>query len=188
MKRIIHIAVLLLFMGASQVNFAQETNSDAAPAPARVSLLSLAQKNIFDPTRTGRVRPNRPGPRPPVVRRYAFTFSGVVDDAALFTGEGAGKGYLKAGKTINGFKVMQVNLDSVKLIEPNGKIVVLNTDDTMRREGDGPWLKSDEPVSEVMAIQETKPGDAVASPIPAAAAAENDVLKRLRLKREQEDK
>ena len=67
---------------------AQDTNS--AAAPARMSLQTLMQKNIFDPTRSGRVG-SRSRLRAAAVR--AFTFRGSDGYVAFFTGEGTpGKG------------------------------------------------------------------------------------------------
>ena len=133
MNRNTLIAVLLLALATGQAAVAQDTNSVAAPA--RISLQTLMQKNIFDPTRSGRVRPGG-RPRAAVVR--TFTFRGSDGYVAFFTGEGTPrKGYVKVGDLINGFKVRQITLDFVKLTEPNGNIVELKEDNTMRRRKTG---------------------------------------------------
>ena len=135
MNRNILIILLLVSLGAGRVAVAQDTNS--AAAPARMSLQTLMQKNIFDPTRSGRVG-SRSRLRAAAVR--AFTFRGSDGYVAFFTGEGTpGKGYVKLGDLINGFKVRQITLHFVKLAEPNGNIVELKEDNSMRREEDGPW-------------------------------------------------
>jgi hypothetical protein len=187
MKQIILIALLLPALGTGRVAVAQETNAGAAPA--MVSLQSLVQKNIFDPTRSGRVRY---GSRPRSVVIRTFVFRGTFDnDVAIFAGDGAGKGLLKQGDSINGFKVMKIpeSYDdaTVVLTDPSGKIEVLKDGESMRREDDGPWRKSDQPAPVTIATSETKADEPPAASSPGPAG-ESDILKKLRLKREQEDK
>jgi len=188
MNRHTFIVVLLLALGASQVVVAQDSNS--AAGPDWKAFQALAQKNIFDPTRSGRAARTIRRTRPPVVR--TFTFCGTVDDKiAIFTGEGSGKGYLKAGDSINGFKVMKIPVSytdpTVILTDTTGAIVRLKAGQNMRREENGPWKKSDEPAPVAEVATEAKAGDSAASSAPGPAG-ESEILKRLRLKREQEDK
>lgn len=198
MNRNIYITVLLLLTGASRAAVAQDTNSAPVPAPAptavQISLQSLAQKNIFDPSRSPR-RVRTPRIRRETVVR-SFTFCGTLDDnVAIFTGEGAGSGLLKAGSSINGFKVMKVpegdGDPTVILTDTSGAIVNLKEGESMRREEDGPWNKSDQAAPEPVAAPETRPDEgtttAAATPSPEPAG-ESDILKKLRQKREQEDK
>jgi hypothetical protein len=183
MNRNILTAVLLLSLGAGLAATAQETNAGAALDWS--SFEPIAQKNIFDPTRSGRAG-SRGRPRAAAVR--TFTFRGSDGYVAFFTGEGTPrKGYVKVGDLINGFKVRQITLHFVKLAEPNGNIVELKEDNTMRREEDGPWTKSDQPATAVVASPETQAGESTASSSPASAGV-NDILAKLRLKREQEEK
>ena len=183
MNRSILTAALLLSLGAGLAASAQETNAGAALEWS--SFESIAQKNIFDPTRSGRAGGGNK-PRAALVR--TFTFRGSDGYAAFFTGEGTPrKGYVKVGDLINGFKVRQISLHFVKLAEPNGNIVELKEDNTMRREEDGPWTKSDQPVAAAVASPETQAEEPTASSSPASAGA-NDILAKLRLKREQEEK
>jgi hypothetical protein len=181
MNRGILIFLLLLSSGAGRAAGAQDTNS--AAAPARISLQTLMQKNIFDPTRSGRSRGRS---RAAAVRSFAFRGSdGYV---AFFTGEGTpARGYVKVGDLINGFKVRQITLHFVKLAEPNGTIVELTEDNTMRREEDGPWTKSDQPPAAAAASPETQADESTAAASPASAGV-SDILAKLRLKREQEEK
>jgi hypothetical protein len=182
MNRNILAAVLLLSLGAGPAATAQETNAGAAPDWS--SFESIAQKNIFDPTRSGRAGGGNK-PRAALVR--TFTFRGSDGYAAFFTGEGTPrKGYVKVGDSINGFKVVQITLHFVKLTEPNGNIVELKEDNTMRREEDGPWTKSDQPAPPAIAATETKADESTASSSPASAG-ENDVLARLRARHKQEE-
>ncbi|HZM04340.1 MAG TPA: hypothetical protein VFC44_15165, partial [Candidatus Saccharimonadales bacterium] len=65
---------LLLDIGA--VASAEETNSN--PALSWTNFQTLAEKNIFDPSRTGRIRFNNLARRPPPV--LFFTFGGTIED------------------------------------------------------------------------------------------------------------
>jgi hypothetical protein len=177
-------AILLLVLGAGLAARAQETNSGGIPDWSAFE--SIAQKNIFDPTRSGPVRAGARR-REPVIR--AFTFCGSDGYVAFFTGEGTPrKGYVKVGDLINGFKVRQITLHFVKLAEPGGNIVELKEDNSMRREEDGPWTKSDEPGPAVAAAPETPTGDSAESSNPSPpSAGESDILARLRARHKQEE-
>ena len=193
MTRRILNAILLMSMGAALAASAQETNS--AESLDWKSFESIAQKNIFDPSRSGRSR-SGPKPKPAVVR--AFTFHGIVDDIAFITGDGAPeKGYVKVGDTINGYKVMKIaspanysESPTITLTDPSGAIVVLNVDQSMRREEDGPWEKSDQPapVSSSSTIASAGPSSdqstAPAAPEPAGAS---DILAKLRARKKQQE-
>jgi hypothetical protein len=189
MNRNILTAILLLSMGAGWKAAAQEARAGAPPDWN--SFQSIAQKNIFDPTRSGGVRAS--GRARPAAVVQTFTFQGTMDQVALFKGYGAPKsGYLGVGGLINGFKVMKIpgqytDSPTVTLTDPGGTIVVLKMDESMRREEDGPWKKSDASAPASTAATETKTDEATASSSPAPAS-ESDILKRLRLKREQEEK
>jgi hypothetical protein len=189
MKRPLPILVFLL---TAKAVLAQE-------APVPVSLPRLALKNIFDPSRSGRARYGIPLVRPTVIRN--FTFRGTIDDTALVTGDGTpSKGYVRVGDTLDGFTVRQVTMHFLKLSDPTGRIVILKTDDTMRREDEGPWTLSDLPPPTIVASADAGSASSTLSSGTASSATagcasssagamgDGDILKRLRLKREQEDK
>lgn len=193
MTRRILNSILILTFSAALAGAAEETN-----APASLdwsSFESIAQKNIFDPSRSGRSgRSSRP--KPAVVR--VFTFHGIVDDIAFFTGDGTpGKGYVKVGDTINGFKVMKISgpthytdTPQITLTDPSGAIVVLNEDQSMRREEEGPWEKSDQPapVSTAGAVTDTSsPSDQSTAPAAPESAGASDILARLRARKKQQE-
>jgi hypothetical protein len=75
----------------------------------------------------------------------------------------------------------------VVLTDPGGAIVVLKEGESMRREEDGPWAKSDQPAPVSIAGTEPNASDAPPTSSPASGAA-SDILTKLRLKREQEEK
>jgi hypothetical protein len=189
MNRNTAIAILSLAFGTGWTGWAQEP--DSTPVLNWSAFEAIAQKNIFDPSRSGRSSSGRSRPREVVILR--FTYRGTMDDAAIFTGEGSpSRGYVKTGGMINGFKVMKITTDYVELAEPNGNLVKLNTDDSMQREDEGPWARTDQPAPLVITPSASASGDATAigsSSSPSAGPAnESDILKKLRLKREQEEK
>jgi len=183
MNRNILITLLLLSLATGLKAAAPETNGGAALDWS--AFQAIAQKNIFDPTRVGGRSRTSSVRKAAVVR--TFTFRGTIDDTALFTGEGTPrKGYVKPGDLINGFKVMKITLHSVKLTGPDGNILVLKTDDTMRREEDGPWTKSDQAAPPPVASSDTKTDGSATSSGAAPAGGLNDVLEKLRQRHKQE--
>lgn len=192
MKRNTSIAIALLTAWASGAALAQVTTNSTRGLDWN-AFRSIGDNNIFSPTRSMGPDDAVEVRHIPVIR--GFTYSGTVDDRAIFKGEGAPEGGLfKTGDTINGFKVTQVNVDFVKLADPDGNLVMLEPDDSMRRADQGPWTKSDQPAPltvSAAAPPETGSGSATVSSAADAAtgpANESDILKKLRLKREQEDK
>jgi hypothetical protein len=202
MKRIFPILMAGLLLGADEAARAQETNS--SPTLDWSYFEPITKKNIFDPSRSRRgSRDVAERIHIPVIR--TFTYRGTMDDRAIFTGEGVPlDGCAKVGDLINGFKVMQVTIDFVKLAEPNGDLLVLQTDDSMRREDEAPWAKSDQPppppslvAGGIASNSDSAPGgnpgvsdtNTVAEPAGLHGAdREAEILRRLRMKREQENK
>ena len=186
MNRPLLTALLLLSLAAGPALRAQETN--AAPAADWSAFESIARKNIFDPTRTGgRGRGRR------VVAVRSFTFCGTInDEVALFKGEGvpSGGGDFRVGGALNGFKVMKIPLSyadaTVILTDPAGTIITLKAGESMRREEDGPWTKSDQPAPASVAAAET-PAEEASAPSSPSSAGESDVLARLRARHKQEE-
>lgn len=194
MKRLIAITILLAALVAGRPASAQEGSA----ADDWNAFLALSKKNIFDPTRNGSARYGSI-PKPKIIRY--FTFHGSFDsDAAIFTGEGVARdGFVKVGGTLNGFKVMKLprvsDIDPpvVILTDPSGAIVELKEGESMRREDEGPWQKTDEsaPIaSSVASVTEstTSTPEVSAAPASPGAAGESERLRLLRLRREQEDK
>jgi hypothetical protein len=191
MKPSVLNSILVLTLASALATRAQETNSSAALDWS--SFESIAQKNIFDPTRSGRSG-NR-GPRARAVNVRAFTFCGTVDDVAIFKGDGvpAKGGDLKVGDAINGFKVMKIpttynEAPTITLTDPSGTIVVLKQDESMRREEDGPWTKSEQPAPVAISVDNSQAQSDESAAAPAAEpAGVSDILARLRARHKQEE-
>jgi len=171
----------------------------------------IAERNIFDPTRSGRVSRGPRDTRPPAAVSFSFSGPGYASqdakgDAALFNGYGCPYRQLYAGDIINGFKIVQILPPSetngfrasVLLAESNSPPITLYQGMQMRREENGPWKVSDqvEPAVEFTSTTDTnaKPGTADGDSSSSAKskftpnAAESSILERLRKQREAEDK
>jgi hypothetical protein len=196
-KRLLHF-ILLATLGAGAA-FAQDTNSVANgnAIPDWSTFQSIANKNIFDPNRSGGSY-GGPRRRAPVVR--TFTFCGVIDDVAIFKGDGVSSdGFLRAGDSVNGFKVMKIPAaysenPEIKMTDPSGAIVALQEGQSMRREGEGSWDKSEQQASESSSSSDSSTSsssDNSSSSTPAASAPEpagvSDILARLRARHKQQD-
>jgi hypothetical protein len=93
---------------------------------------------------------------------------------------------------VDGFEVKGATLDSVQLANSSNTFV-LNVQNSLRRVDDGPWQKSFEEVDPAP-VASSSSGDA-SSASPASAAAtdaahpgESAIERKLRLRREQEEK
>ncbi|MGA2175503.1 MAG: hypothetical protein ABSH38_11025 [Verrucomicrobiota bacterium] len=170
---------------------AQETNAGARPDFNSFKI--IAERNIFDPTRTGRRRPGAPPRR---VERVSLVGTSIDngDAVAIFTGNGVPERPFKTGDTVKDFKIVQITLDSVRLTGvTNTNMFVMDYDSrrSLRREENGPWQGSSD-LSDPVLIPSGNADDpapsASASAPPAGGGGESDIIKRLRLKREQEEK
>jgi hypothetical protein len=119
---------------------AQEaTNQDGM---ARFQL--ILQRNIFDSERGNRAPVSAPRRLP---RVEMFSFRGAAEKTgmgydAFFTGDGApASGKLEVNDSINGFKVLEIALSEVKLLDANQKVVVLPVESGLSREDGGSWTK-----------------------------------------------
>jgi hypothetical protein len=180
MNRRLSIIIALLAALSSLTAFAQDTATNTPGGLDRNSLELIVRKNIFDPTRVG-IRP---------VRRQApamesFTFCGGAFDGphavAFFSGAGASNKPLRPGDTINGFKVSDITFNSVKVQSASGPPQTLAMGMSMRREANGPWKPSAQPVEAEPAAAAS---DASTAALPASAANENDIIKKLKARRD----
>jgi hypothetical protein len=198
MKSLAPILFSLLLAAGAVTASAQETNS--ADGLDFNSFDIIARKNIFDQSRTG-VR-NRGGSVRRQARIERITLLGINGDhgagEAYFGGNGASDRFLKIGDHFDGFEVKGMTPDSVRLSNSNSVFVLdLVQRRSLRRVDDGPWEGSSdmsEPVS-TSATTNTNSIDDVAASAPGAPAAadaprpgESAIERKLRLRREQEEK
>jgi len=106
----------------------------------------ILQRNIFDPNRRSDT-PNRESATKRQPHIETFSFRGAAEKLgkgfdAFFTGDGAPtSGTVKINDQINGFKVQEINLSEVKLIDSNHEVVILKDQTGMTRQDGGPWIK-----------------------------------------------
>jgi hypothetical protein len=189
-----------------------DTNSPStitAPAPAPeveptsdvVDLKSfniIMENNIFDQSRVGLTRYSS---RPRVPRVDRLTLSGITGDFGkpeiYFSGNSAPSDFVHVGDHIHGFAIKSATLDTVTLSNGSNTFV-LQVPSSLRRVDDGPWEKSFEDV-DAAPVASTSSDDngtassssSTASPPSGADAprpGESDILRKLRLRREQEEK
>ena len=102
----------------------------------------IIQRNIFDPNR-GRAEPNRQ--RQPHIE--TFSFRGAAEKVgkgfdAFFAGDGVpASGAVAVNDEINGFKVLEIKLSEVRLMDSNHQVIILPDQTGLTRQDGGPWLK-----------------------------------------------
>ncbi len=170
---------------------AQAQGTNAADGLGIDSFQIIAQKNIFDPTRTRR-RSFQTGPRIRVERvSLVGTSVDNGDVAAFFAGDGVPDRPLKPGDAVKDFKIVQITEDGVRLAGvTNTNTFVLDFENrrSLRREEKGPWQGSSD-LSDPVAITSSDSDDTAPSATgsaPPSRPGESDIERRLRLKREQE--
>jgi hypothetical protein len=187
MKRLAPILFSLLLAAGSMTASAQETNSEAGPDLKSFDI--LWRKNIFDQTRTG-VRSNTPERRQPRVERLILkgVSTGLGDAEANFGGDS----FLKVGDHVSGFDLIQITTnESVKLTSgTNTFFLDMETHRSLSRVDNGPWEGSSEQAEPVDISTNTAEQTAVSAPGAADAAhpGETPIERKLRLRREQEEK
>ena len=190
MKRLIAILFLLALAAGGLTATAQETNSE--PAQDSNSFDMIVRKNIFDQSRTGGFRRGNQR-RAPRVERIILggIAAGLGDAEANFGGIGSSDRMLKVGDHVGGFELKQITPDCVKLSNGTNTFVLdMENRRSLRRTDDGPWEGSTEQ-SEPPTVSTNAP-DATATGTASAADAahpgESPIERRLRLRREQEEK
>ncbi|HEY3857795.1 MAG TPA: hypothetical protein VGO67_25705 [Verrucomicrobiae bacterium] len=197
MKRLTLILFSLLLAAGGVKARAQETNSqpdmetNAAPAQDSNSFDLIIRKNIFDQSRTGRRRNDRP--RAPRVERLILQgiAAGLGDAEAIFGGSSSSDRMLKVGDHLSGFKLSQITPDAVKLTDGTNTFVLdMEKRRSLRRTDDGPWEGSMETTA-APAVSTNAPDETASSNAPASDGAhpgETAIERKLRLRREQEEK
>lgn len=150
----------------------------------------IGEKNVFNQNRTGRRRAADGGRAERTAKTEYFTLVGTMSYEkaiyAFFDGSGPTfKKSLKAGESISGCKVTAVGDDRVVILA-DGKPLELKVGNQLRRQDEGEWkVLSGSARVEVSASATNATASAESSG--AAESVENDVLKRLLMKREQEN-
>src|SRR5882672_11112014 len=171
---------------------ASATDSDRGPArPAYEQFKIVTERNIFDPNRA----PNRRGPPSPVPTvTHSFTLVGTMsyEKGTFAFFDGTSPEYKKAVKpadTIATYTITRITSNSVELSSGTNQ-VELRVGMQMRRSDQDQWIPSGS--SQTLAAA---PGSATAlipssesgvSKSDTSASEESDILRRLRLRREQE--
>jgi hypothetical protein len=188
MKLAAFILISLLLAGGRAAAQTQETNSDSGTDLKSFEM--LWRKNIFDQTRVGIRSPGGPERRQPTVDRVILhgVTVGLGEAAANF----GGNDFLKVGDHISGFQLTQITPDqTVKLTSGTNTFVLdMETHRSLRRTDNGPWEASSEqsaPV-EVPTNSVTLTATTTSNAEDAAHPGETPMLRKLRLRREQEEK
>jgi len=144
----------------------------------------ITERNIFDPNRMPRRRNG-----PPVKMRTLESFALVglmsYEKGTFAFFDGSSSDYRKAVKladTIAGYEVTNIDGNAIKLASGTNQ-VELRVGMQLRREEGGDWVASTQ--SETYASDSSAPATAHTDSAPASGA-ENDVLERLRKRRDQE--
>jgi hypothetical protein len=168
---------------------AQQTNSDNS-MPSIDSFRIISQRNIFDPNRSPRIRPNVSRQNTRQGRTVdAFSLVGTMSyekgKFAFFDGTGPQyKKVLQPGGNIAGYTVKDVTAKNVTLAA-NGKEFEMKVGTQLRNEGENSWQVS---TQKDLPTNADHNGESAALEAPPAGSSPqmNDVLKRLMQQREQE--
>jgi hypothetical protein len=195
------IAIAAQLLAGGRPVAAQEPDSDTRPNFNSFQIIE--QNNIFNPYRRPAVRKNS-GPPPP--RICYFTLNGTMSyenkGYAFFDGTGGNRGKVfSPSDTINGYRIVEITNNTVKLAAASNQFVTLKVGMQMRKEDNGPWklVASSRPASESTA-PDSGPADSAqasddnsgagadtAAPTPAVPGADADVIRRLMRRRAAEN-
>jgi hypothetical protein len=165
-----------------------DTNS--APTAEVDPFRLISRNNIFDQSRIDRGYNENPGPIRPVRRVETLTCHGSSLDNgsgyAWFSGSGVSESRAyKVGDSVDGLMISKITLNTVTVTNAGTNTFVLPTDpsQSLRREEDGPWRPSDY-IAAVPTPDTNSTATAVSTPGSGSAA--DDIIARLKKKREQE--
>jgi len=153
--------------------------------PAFSTFKIIADRNIFDPNRTAR---RRGGPAQPKPVAESLSLVGIMSyekgTFAFFDGTSSSyKKALKSSDTIAGYKLTNIGPNSVTLLAGTNQ-VEMRVGSQLRREEEGPWLLASQ--SESYAASASSSSSTSARTDSAAGGDANEILKRLRQRKEQE--
>ena len=164
-------------------NSSMPSGTNNGPASLDYSAFRMvAEKNIFDPNRRGRVNP-----LPPQQRGDSFTLVGTMsyEKGTFAFFDGTRSDYRKAVKpqeAIAGYKVVEVTPEAVKLSHGTN-VLQLNVGTQMRQREDGSWQQASGASAYTAASSPQSSSPSTDAP---SNGADNDVLKRLMQRRERE--
>lgn len=183
----IFILMLCALFAAPPLRAADDTNSATGLDYSSFDIIST--RNIFSPNRRTR-RPSYEGPR---TRIDSFTLVGTMSYEkgryAFFDGNNEFHNKaLKAADAIAGYRIGEVRQNDITLLASSNQVIHLSVGMEMRRRDGGPW----ELMSHAEPIASTNPGDPTDFATRAAAqnlnGAASDALKRMMMRRLQENK
>jgi hypothetical protein len=201
-KTFLLIAGAALWLAGGRPATAQDSNADSRPNLNSFQVIDV--NNIFNPYR------EPPRPREPNVVRVRisyFTLNGAMsynDRAyAFFEGTGVYRGRVfTPSDTINGYKIVDITNNSVKLAAASNQFITLKVGMQMRKEDNGPWklVATSMPASDSgfsdsgsadSSAQSSDSGAGTgadtATPVPSIPGADSDVIKRLMQRRAAEN-
>ena len=148
----------------------------------------IAERNIFNPSRSGRAVAVANPPKP--VKVDTFTLVGASSSEAgrfaFFDGSSSEfRKVVKPGDSFAGFKIADVSWNRVKLVSANGTPMEMAIQSQMKRLDEGEWSfnASPEPIVNSSAEPTATGGGTSES---ASSGSESDILKKLMQKREEE--
>ncbi|MEN9732095.1 MAG: hypothetical protein RLZ45_90 [Verrucomicrobiota bacterium] len=169
--------------------------STAAPSDFRSLATWVSERNIFDPSRQPRIpgAPPRPPSRPRTVEDPSFTLVGVLKaqkGPIAFFDSGTAE-YRKAiplNGTIAGYTVMDITPARIRLSISNQPPLELRVGSRMRQDADAGWQLAEASSVAATSGSSSTPstGSAGGTAGSTGNAAEDEILKRLMKKREQE--
>jgi hypothetical protein len=167
--------------GAARTN----ANSSAERRPTKPDYSAfklITERNVFDPNRV----PHRPGaqPRPRTVDSFSLVGVMSYDKGTFAFFDGSNSDFRKALKeadTIAGFKVASIDNNAVKLVAGTNQFN-LRVGTQLRREEGGAWV----PSNQTETYASTSSSTSSTASASGSSGADNDVLEKLRKKREQE--
>jgi hypothetical protein len=146
----------------------------------------VSERNIFNPnraSRSGRAAAEK------AVKTESFSLVGTLrsekDDFAFFDGSSSQyRKVLQANQSIAGYKIAEIAHNEVKLVSSNQQLR-LAVGIAMKRQDEGEWKPGSRPAS---GEQARAAGSSEEKVEPSSSSEENEVLKRLRQRRDQEEK
>jgi hypothetical protein len=186
LRRTAATLLLVLFTGVIRP---EDTN--ALSSNDFSSFRIIAEKNIFNPNRSAHVERGDRATPARAVTVESFTLNGTLayEKGRFAFFEGSSPAYrksLKPDEKIAGFQIKDIAYDHVTL-ETNGQSLEMKVGMQMKRENEGEWQLAarSEASAPAGASSQTVESEEAESP---SGSGENDVLKRLLQKREEENK